>query len=107
MILQWTKLAVADLDDIYTTIARENPAATEAVIDELRICVERLVQFPLIGRTGLVARTMELVISMLPYVVSYRLVTRGSLQVLAVLYTARDREHALALRLENHREAEK
>lgn len=107
MILQWTKLAVADLDDIYDYIARENPSAAEAVIDELRICVERLVQFPLIGRTGLVAGTMELVISTLPYVVSYRLVTHASLQVLAVLHTARDRERALALRLESRSETDK
>ncbi|HEV2336695.1 MAG TPA: type II toxin-antitoxin system RelE/ParE family toxin [Stellaceae bacterium] len=75
------------LEDIYERIATENPAAAPRVIEQIRIAVERLREFPAIGRPGRVAGTRELVIPGTPYIVPYRI--KGEIvQIITVLHSA-------------------
>lgn len=95
MKIAWTRLAADDLEHIDVYFSKDNPAATDRVIATLRQSVEKLTDFPSLGREGLVKGTRELVITTLPCVISYR-VKAGTVQILAALHTARDRERALA-----------
>lgn len=99
MKIEWARLAADDLEDIDAYISRDNPASADRVIATLRQSVEKLTDFPSLGREGLVKGTRELVITTLPYVISYR-VKAETVQILTVLHTARDRERALARRAE-------
>ena len=96
--IYWSHPAIADLHEIDSFIARDNPAAADRVVEEIRLNVERLRDFPLLGHEGLVSGTRELVVPLFPYVISYRL--RGeAIEVLAILHAERDRARALAERL--------
>lgn len=75
------------LEDIYERIAADNPAAAPRVIEQIRIAVERLREFPAIGRPGRVADTRELIISGTPYIVPYR-VKGEVIQIITVLHGA-------------------
>jgi toxin ParE1/3/4 len=75
------------LQDIYEQIAADNPAAAPRVVERIRIAVERLPQFPAIGRPGRVAHTRELVVAGTPYIVPYRI--KGEIvQIITVLHSA-------------------
>lgn len=86
----WTGPAVADLDDIYTFIARENAEAAQRVVVEIYRSVEtNLREHPGIGRAGRVEGTREYILPGLPYLIPYR-VKRSDVQILRVLHAARD-----------------
>jgi addiction module RelE/StbE family toxin len=75
------------LEDIYERIAADNPDAAPRIIERIRIEVERLQEFPMIGRPGRVADTRELIISGTPYIVPYRI--KGEfVQIITVLHSA-------------------
>jgi len=71
-----------------TYIAEDNPVAAFDVNDEIYRQVELLVTHPNIGRHGRIKGTKELVISNLPYVLPYRIVS-GSIEIIRVYHTAR------------------
>ena len=75
------------LEDIHEGIAAENPLAASRVIERIRIAVERLQEFPEIGRPGRVPGTRELVIVGTPYIVPYRL-KDGTVEIITVLHSA-------------------
>jgi toxin ParE1/3/4 len=75
------------LEDIYERIAAHDPAAAPRVIERIRIAVERLQQFPMIGRPGRVDGTRELIIPGTPYIVPYR-VKDDAVQIITVLHSA-------------------
>ncbi len=75
------------LEDIYERIAADNPDAAPRVIEQIRIAVERLQEFPMIGRKGRVEGTRELVIAGTPYIVPYR-VRDDVVQIITVLHNA-------------------
>lgn len=86
----WTGPSVADLDEIYTFIARENAEAALRVVEEIYSSVETaLREHPGIGRAGRVEGTREYILPGLPYLVPYR-VKRSDVQILRVLHAARD-----------------
>lgn len=88
MRLVWLKRAVTDLETISNDIARENPAAADAV--ELRIItsIDHLPEFPEAGRTGRVKDTREVAVVEYPYIVVYR-IKGDEVQVLTVRHTSR------------------
>ena len=51
MKVRYTKVALAELRDIFTYIVRDNPVAARAVIQQIEYVVERVTEFPGIGRT--------------------------------------------------------
>ena len=76
------------LEDIYERIAADDPDAAPRVIERFRIAVERLQEFPMIGRPGRVEGTRELVVPDTPYLVPYRV--RGhAVEILRVFHGAR------------------
>jgi addiction module RelE/StbE family toxin len=89
MRVRYTLQAKADLEDIFTYIARDNPAAARRVITAIRRDIVLLADNPEIGRRGRIDGTRELVISRLPYIAAYR-AADGFVDVLAVIHTARD-----------------
>lgn len=89
MRVRYTPQAKADLTEIFSYIAQDNPAATRRVVAAIRRDIMLVSENPGIGRPGRVVGTRELVVSPLPYIVAYREET-GLIHVLAVLHTARD-----------------
>lgn len=85
MIVVWSPRAISHLSAVRTHIARERPAAAASVATVLLQSVERLAEFPNLGRVGRVAGTRELVIPGTPYVIPYR-VTANRLEVIAVFH---------------------
>jgi toxin ParE1/3/4 len=93
MQLNWTELAVKDLDNVESYIAEEgNPvAAIDLVIQIIDVTEKILLQYPDAGRSGRVTGTRELVIKGTSFIVIYRNHSRlGQLQVLRVLHDARE-----------------
>lgn len=88
MKLVWLQRAVTDLETISNDIARDNPAASDAV--ELRIItsVDHLPQFPEAGRNGRVTGTREVAVVEYPYMVVYR-IKGDEVQILTVRHTSR------------------
>ncbi len=74
------------LGDIHERIVADNPAAAGHMIERIRAAVGRLAASPNIGRPGRVADTRELVITVTPYIVPYRV--KGELvQIITVLHS--------------------
>jgi toxin ParE1/3/4 len=81
--------AQRDREDIHAYIARRDPARASHVLAANATAVNRLADFPALGRPGRKPGTRELVIPRLPYIAVYRV--RGErVQMLRVLHTARE-----------------
>jgi addiction module RelE/StbE family toxin len=89
MRVRWTRPALSDLDEIQDYIAQDSPNAADDVVTRLVEGPETLLSTnPMIGRSGRVAGTRELIFSDLPYIVVYRV--RDVVEILAAIHTARD-----------------
>jgi toxin ParE1/3/4 len=86
--VKWTKRASDQLASAYAYVLEDNPAAAGRQAEIVVGAVERLSDFPEIGRPGRVAGTRELVIQGTPYIVAYR-VRGSSVRILALLHGAR------------------
>jgi toxin ParE1/3/4 len=69
-------------------IARDNPAAAAHVVQKIAEAVDRLKQYPAMGRPGRITGTRELVVSGTPYIVPYR-IRENEVEVLRVFHGAR------------------
>ncbi|KIH84291.1 type II toxin-antitoxin system RelE/ParE family toxin [Pseudomonas batumici] len=88
MRVEWLKTALKNLDDAAAYIALDNPQAAQAFMIEVRASVQRLAQFPAMGREGRIPGTREWPLPDLPYLIPYR-IRNGRLQVLRVFHTRR------------------
>ncbi len=88
MRLRWSRRALADLDRIARRIAADKPLAAVEFAAAVRTSVQRLAAFPLLGRTGALADTRELVVHR-NYLVTYR-VHGDEVQVLQIWHVARN-----------------
>jgi addiction module RelE/StbE family toxin len=88
LILEWSRFALADRDEIFDYIERDNPRAAIAMDDLIGAQVSLLATFPRTGRNGRVVGTRELVISRTPYLAVYR-VLDDTVRVLRVLHGSR------------------
>ena len=87
MKVRWSEDAERDRDDIIQFIWIDNPAAAYRMNDTFNIAVDRLKEFPRMGRAGALSGTRELI----PHA-SYRLVYEISddeIIIHAVVHTAR------------------
>ncbi len=87
MEIVWRPIAPEDLDGAYRYIAQDNPAAAERIRAAIRGAVERLADYPHLGRPGRIAETRELVVAGTPYVVASA-VLDDQLMILSVLHGA-------------------
>jgi toxin ParE1/3/4 len=88
MKLYWSHGAIEDLKHLRAYIARDNPFAAADVSERILEAVERLRQFPAMGRPGRVPNTRELVVPGTPLIIPYTVTERG-VEVVAVLHGAR------------------
>ena len=90
MKLRWTQRALADLQRLVDRIAADDkPMAAQAFVEAIADKVDRLQQFPLMGRQGRLEDTRELVVHK-NYLVTYRL-RADEVQLLQVWHVARER----------------
>ncbi|HFD33452.1 MAG TPA: type II toxin-antitoxin system RelE/ParE family toxin [Gammaproteobacteria bacterium] len=88
MHIKWLDFARTDLDSIEEYVAMENPdAAVRVVLRRGITTVEILADQPGVGRLGRVEGTRELVLTDIPYTVTYRIKNK-TIEVLRVLHQA-------------------
>ena len=73
MRIQWHPLAITDLAELMTYIAKDSLNAAYRMHNEIRRQTSILATHPEAGRVGRVAGTRELVITGTPYITAYRL----------------------------------
>lgn len=84
---RWTRQASKNLESILEYIAADNPLAAKKLATDALLKIERLEDFPLMGRTGILPMTRELVIHE-NYIVHYR-VRDENIEILRVLHAKR------------------
>jgi plasmid stabilization system protein ParE len=82
--LRYTARARLHLEAIAEYIAARNPDAARRVATRIRETIDLLASFPMMGRTGVLAGTREMVVPGLPYLVAYRIET-GDPETLVIL----------------------
>lgn len=86
--IRWLRLALFDLDELMSYIAKDNPEAANKVANKIWQTTGLLSDHPAIGKPGRVPGTREMVVSGTSYVLPYR-VTANEVQILRVLHGAR------------------
>jgi plasmid stabilization system protein ParE len=84
MKLRYTERAIADLEDIQTYIAQDDPTAAVRVGGRIRAAIELLEDFPNLGRASRISRTRVLLVARTPYAVYYSV--KRSLREVAILH---------------------
>ena len=85
----WTKAARAEANAIWQYLVQRNPQAADKTATAILKAVEKLADFPQLGRPGRIEGTRELVITRLPYIVVYS-VGKTRITILRVLHSARN-----------------
>ena len=88
MQVRWLRRALRNLDEEAQNIARDDPEAAARIVEHIATSVDRLATYPALGRSGRVPGTRELVVSVTPYLIPYRV--RGeTVEILRVFHGAR------------------
>jgi toxin ParE1/3/4 len=91
MMLEWSKQALKDRENIFDYISKENvPAAIRTDI-RIRDHISQLLIFPESGRKGRLAETSELIVPETHFIVVYAVLpsTPNKIKILRVLHSAR------------------
>jgi toxin ParE1/3/4 len=94
MSVQFTEIAVLDIDDIwsYLAITQGNPKVAQKVMDELRETFELLSDFPMMGRErNDLKQGIRRIVVRKRYIVLYRVIDEGVL-IERVVHGSRDLE---------------
>jgi toxin ParE1/3/4 len=86
--VKWLAQALLNLDSEANYIARDNPTAASRIVQSINRAVERLRQYPAMGRPGRVPGTRELVVPETPHIIPYR-VRGDDIEILRVFHAAR------------------
>jgi toxin ParE1/3/4 len=86
MRVRWLRTALRDLHSQIDYIAADDPEAAARSSDRIRRAVERLAEFPEMGRAGRVPSTRELVVPRTPWIVVYRAAI--SVEILRVIHSS-------------------
>jgi toxin ParE1/3/4 len=89
MTIQWAKDATRQLVAAHAYIAADNQTAADRLLVRITQAVNLVGSHPRAGREGRVRNTRELVVHGTPYIVAYRIKSRSTIQVLAVLHGKR------------------
>ena len=90
MRIEWDARAVRDLQEIRAFIAADKPTAAARVAEQIKTSIQRLSQFPLMGRQTRHPNIRILPITGIPYVVYYHLLA-DVVEILGVFHGARRR----------------
>ena len=88
MQVKWLRNAAKNLNDATEYIAYDNPKVAREFFIHTIESVNKLAQYPDLGRAGRVLGTRELVIVGYPYIVPYR-IKDGNVEILRVFHTSR------------------
>jgi len=86
----WSPQATEDVGRIITYISGENPAAAIRIARELLVAGDSLELFPKRGRPSRFPGRRELT-AVRPYVIVYRILDDGTVDILRVWHAAQDR----------------
>ncbi len=86
--LEWSMRSLRNIEAIRDYIAPDNPAASRAVLNEIRKAAMGLRDSPMIGHPGRRPGTRELVLNRYPYTLIYRL-TAQRIGIVAVLHQSK------------------
>ena len=73
MKLRWTPRAVADMEEISDYLVAVSPQAWEHLLLRVERLTETILDFPLMGKAGLLPGTREFVLSGTPYILVFQL----------------------------------
>ncbi len=90
MRIEWDARAVWDLQEISAFIAADKPTAAAHVAEQIKTAIQRLSEFPLMGRQTRHPNVRMLSITGIPYVVYYHLLA-DVIEILGVFHGARRR----------------
>jgi addiction module RelE/StbE family toxin len=85
--IRWTKRALRRLDEVGAHIDKDDPAAAARVVARLVSAVEKLAEYPAMGRVGRIKNTRELVLADVPYIIPYR-ASRSTIEITTVMHTS-------------------
>lgn len=88
MTIVWSPVAMADLDSVYDYIALDSPGAAFRITEKIEESIERLRDFPEMGRPSRWPDTRELVIPGTHFIILY-MIKRRRIIILAVIHAAR------------------
>lgn len=88
MQVKWLRNAAKNLNDATEYIADDNPKVAREFFIHTIESVDKLAQYPELGRAGRVPGTRELVIFGYPYIVPYR-IKDGNVEILRIFHTSR------------------
>ena len=88
MVIKWTKTALRSVDEIAGYIAKENPKHATVFVLALKNHLNKLKDYPGIGRAGRVSGTRELVLHK-HYIAIYR-VRGDDVEILRLHHVARE-----------------
>jgi addiction module RelE/StbE family toxin len=88
MLIQWTRAALASVDEIAGFIAKDNQARATSFVLELQAAVAKLQAHPGMGRAGRVPGTRELVLHK-NYIAIYR-VRGDDVEILRLHHSSRN-----------------
>ncbi len=86
--VKYTKLAIDDLNNSYDYIYKDSPTSAIKVIERIEIAIQKLVEFPELGKKGRVSGTYELYVVNTPFIIVY-MVDDKFLKVISILHTSR------------------
>ena len=88
-------LAEADLEDVWTSIAFDSPKAADRMVERILKSISALEQFPeMCQPRPELGSGIRLLVEQ-PYIVPYRIKTKGIVEVIRVLHGARNSQEAL------------
>jgi toxin ParE1/3/4 len=90
MRLRWLRESISDLTKIRAYIGRDNVGAAEHVRLQIVEATRQLEHLPRLGHPGRRARTRELGVPRLPYIIAYR-IDRDELVILGIFHGAQER----------------
>ncbi len=88
MEIKFTKQAILDIKSIMKFISQDNADIAKNISSQIKENIELLEKFPRLGIWDAESKSYELVISKLPYIVSYE-IKKEVLYILTIMHTSR------------------
>lgn len=89
MNIRWARSATRQLTEAHAYVASDNPAAADRIVSKIEDAVDQLSDYPHSGRQGRIKDTRELAVLDSPYLIVYRIKSKNTLHVLAILHGKR------------------
>lgn len=88
MQVKYTNIAIDDLNHAYDFIYQDSPKSARKVIETIELHINKLTDFPDIGKKGRVLRTQEMPVTGLPFIIIYRH-KKDTIEIISILHTSR------------------